>query len=84
MTRALGSILVAVLLMLSVTTPAEAESLEDAVAAYRRAEASNAVASRASRDRDQHLTARDHDKATSDHWRGLDAGAQATLRWYLS
>jgi TPR repeat protein len=43
MTRALGSILVAALLMVSVTTPAAAESLEDAVAAYRRADYATAL-----------------------------------------
>jgi uncharacterized protein len=42
MTRALGSIVVAALLMLSVT-PAAAESLEDAVAAYRRADYATAL-----------------------------------------
>ena len=43
MTRALGSILVAALLVVSVTTPAAAESLEDAVAAYRRADYATAL-----------------------------------------
>ncbi len=43
MTRAVGTILVAVLMMLGVAAPVAAESLEDAVAAYRRADYATAL-----------------------------------------